>query len=183
VADISTDHDQLLVKADLNPIQDGGCPRSAGGLDSVASICTALGISVKLTPLDCDPFFHGYGENCADSRIAIGIWNLFLTDLSGFSLKIPFYIFQGTGPLLIGNSILKYSDVRGPENLLVVTPSAGLSASDLALQTYTTSALRTQLHDLPCRRDHLKTFFSSVTAFHSSALSSRSKPSNARDCS
>jgi hypothetical protein len=181
VADTLPDDAQRLTPSDPNPILDGGCPKSAGGLESVVSLSLALETPVELSPLDCEPFFHGYGTECSDARLTIGIWYLSLVDLNGNLFKLPFYIVQGPGPLLVGNSILRHSEIKGPENLLKITPAAGLSKSDLVLQTYTTGNLRTHLFVVPSRKDILPTFFSSVSSFTSSALSLRSKPSNARD--
>jgi hypothetical protein len=182
VADSADDKVHLLTPTDLNPILDNGCPKSAGGLENVINLSLALGISPELLPLDCPPFYHGYGEQCSNASLTIGIWALPLIDLNGFAFQIPFYVFQGTGPLLLGNSVLRYSQIDGPKNLVIITPASGLATSPLVLQTYTTASLRTHLHVIPCRQDHLSTFFSSVSAFTRSPHSTRSKPSNARDC-
>jgi hypothetical protein len=181
VADNFPDDAQRLTPSDPNPILDGGCPKSAGGLESVVSLCLALETPVELPPLDCEPFLHGYGTECSDARLTIGIWYLSLGDLTGNLLKLPFYIVQGKGPLVVGNSIRRHSEIKGLENLLKITPAAGLSKSDLVLQTYTTGNLRTHLFVVPSRKDILPNFFSSVSTFISSALSLRSKQSNARD--
>jgi hypothetical protein len=76
------------------------------GLHSVVSLCLALQIPVDSSPLDCDPFCHVYGNECSYARINIGTWNLCLIDLNGIHFRIPFYIAQGPGPPLIGNSVL-----------------------------------------------------------------------------
>jgi hypothetical protein len=167
---------------DWNPILDNGCPKSAGGLDNVISLSMALGIPVQLSALDYAPFYHGYGEACSDARLTIGIWNLPLVDLNGLEFRIPFYIFQGSGPLLLGNSVLRHSRIGGPKHLLIITEKAGLSPTSLLLQTYTTDSLRTRLHVIPFRTDHLHNFLQSVSSFTTSAYSHRSKTSNARDC-
>ena len=72
--------------------------------------------------------------------------------------------------------------MNDPENLLIISPKAGLAPNTLFLQTYTTTSLRTRLHVVPCRKDFFSAFFSSVSAFTSSSHCTRSKPSNARDC-
>lgn len=182
MADPDTSKATLLTPVDWNPILDNGCPKSAGGLENVISLSMALGIPVHLTALDCAPFYHGYGEACSDARLTIGIWNLPLVDLNGVEFRIPFYVFLGSGPLLLGNSVLRYSRIDGPKHLLIITEKAGLSTTPLILQTYTTASLRTHLHVIPCRTDQMCTFFQSVSSFTASAYSHRSKPSNARDC-
>jgi hypothetical protein len=166
---------------DWNPILDNGCPKSAGGLDNVILLSMALGIPIKLSALDCAPFHHGYGEACSDARLTIGIWNLPLVYLNGLEFRIPFYIFKSSGPLLLGNYVLRHSRIYGPKHLLIITEKAGLSPTPLVLQTYTTDSLRTRLHVIPCRTDPLHAFFQSVLSFTESAYSHRSKPSNARD--
>jgi hypothetical protein len=104
--------------------------------------------------LDCPPFYHGYGEECSNARLTIGIWNLPLCDLNGQLFQIHFYVFQGSGLLLLGNSVLHHSHVNGPENLLIISPEAGLAQNSLFLQTYTTYSLQTRLHVVPCRKEY-----------------------------
>jgi hypothetical protein len=90
VADTLPDVAQRLNPSDPNPILDGGCPKSAGGIESVISLCLALETPVELSPLDCEPFFHGYGTECSDAPLTIGIWYLSLVDLNGNLFKLPF---------------------------------------------------------------------------------------------
>jgi hypothetical protein len=138
VADHETNKATLLTPVDWNPILDNGCPKSAGGLENVISLSMALGIPVHLSALDCAPFYHGYGEACSDARLTIGIWNLPLVDWNGVEFRIPFYVFLGSGPLLLGNSVLHNSRIDGPKHLLTITEKDGLSKTPLILQTYTT---------------------------------------------
>jgi hypothetical protein len=154
VADSAEDNSDLVTASDINPILDNGCLKSAGGLENIVTLSLALGIPVKLAPLDCPPFYHGYGEECSNARFTIGIWNLPLCDLNGQHFQIPFYVFQGSGPLLLGNSVLHHLHVNGPENLLIISPEAGLAQNSIFIQTYTTSSLRTRLHVVPCRKDY-----------------------------
>ena len=86
------DSDVLLGTSDPNPILDQGCPRSVGGMEAAKNLCSLLCLRFKLDPLDCTPFFHGYGEKCIDARITIRIWRLPVTDQDGVSTLIPFYI-------------------------------------------------------------------------------------------
>ena len=74
-----------------------------------------FGIHVKLAPLDYQPFYHSYGEEYSNARLTIGIWNLPLCDLNGQLFQIPFHAFQGSGTLLLGNSVLHPAQVNGPE--------------------------------------------------------------------
>jgi hypothetical protein len=161
VADPDTNKATLLTPVDWNHILDNGCPKSAGGLENVISLSMALGFPVHLLALDCAPFYHGYGEACSDSRLTIGIWNLPLVDLNGVEFRIPFYVFLGSGPLLLGNSVLRNSRIDGTKHLLIITEKAGLSKTPLILQIYTTDSLRTH-HVIPCRTDQMCKFFQSV---------------------
>ena len=77
---------------DTNPIIDPRCPRSVGGITSVAALCTALDTPLHFRPLDCEPFLHGYGKNCSDAQPTIGVWDLPLIDLSGTHVQIPLYV-------------------------------------------------------------------------------------------
>ncbi len=54
---------------DPNPILDTGCPRNVGGIDYAVAMCNALGIHFDLEPLDCDPFYHGYGMKCSEAKL------------------------------------------------------------------------------------------------------------------
>jgi hypothetical protein len=184
VADLAAGDTSLITRHELNPILDNGCPRSAGGLENVTALALALNIPLILDNLDCKPFYHGYGETCSDAKLTIAIWRLPLVDLNGTPFSIPFYVVQGSGPLLVGNSILSCSEIKGPENLLVITQASKLSKDpcNLFMPTYTTSSLRTYLHVVPCRQDHMATYFSSISSFTSSSFSSRINSSNSRDC-
>ena len=105
---------------DPNPIVDQGCPRSVGGIESAKILCGCLGIDFKLKPLDCDPFLHGYGEECSDARPTIGVWKMPVTDRDGNTAFIRFYMVTGAGVLLLGNEICRKSDVLGTKNLIQV---------------------------------------------------------------
>jgi hypothetical protein len=76
VADSAEDNSDLITGSDINPILDNGSPYSAGGLENIITLSLALGIPVKLAPLDCPQIYHGFREECSNARLAIGIWNL-----------------------------------------------------------------------------------------------------------
>ena len=115
MADSAEDNSDLVTPSYINPILDNGCPKSAGGLENIITLSLALGIPVNLSPLDFPPFYHGYGEKFSNARLTIGIWNLPLCDLNCQLFQIRFYDFQGSSPLLLGNSVLYHSQVNGPE--------------------------------------------------------------------
>jgi hypothetical protein len=167
------DHDKnkatLLTPVDWDPILDNGCPKSAGGPENVIYLSMALGIPFHLSALDCAPFYRGFEEACSDARLTRCIWNLPLVDLNGVDFRIPFYVLLGSGPLLLGNSVLRNSRIDGPKHLLIITENAGLSKTPLIIQTYTTDSLRTHLHVIPCRTDQICTLFQSVSSFTASA--------------
>lgn len=55
----------------------------------------------------------------------------------GTSIKIPFYVTKRTGFLLLGNDIIHYSRLLGPENALGIPDSVcGLSQKEVLLQMY-----------------------------------------------
>lgn len=68
-------------------------------------------IDFTMEPLDCGPFYHGYGENCSDTHLTIGMWKLPLVDFNGNKVEIRFYITKGNGVLLLGNEVLSKSDI------------------------------------------------------------------------
>ena len=162
---------------DPNPIIDPGCPRSVGGIDCAAALCTALNIQFKLRQMDCEPFLHGYGKDCSDAEVTtIGIWDLPVTDMSGTEAKIPFYVTRGDGFLLLGNEIFHRSYQPGPENLLVIPKGVrDLSSRRLTFKTYTEptmssdrDAVRTFLLVVLSKTSSFSTFFSAEVSFASS---------------
>ena len=70
------------------------------------ALSDALGIDFEIRPLDCEPFYHGYGMKCSEAQLVVGICKLPITDLNGVKASITFYITKGDGFLLLGNSIL-----------------------------------------------------------------------------
>ncbi len=79
--------DKNPLSMDPNPILDNGCPRNVGGIDYAVAMCNALGIHLDLEPLDCDPFYHGYGMKCSEDKLTIGIWKTRLADLTELALN------------------------------------------------------------------------------------------------
>ncbi len=71
-------------------------------------------------PLDFEPFYHGYGMNCSDAKIAFAKWKLPLFDVNGTPFHMPFYIVQGDGLLLIGNDAMYKSDLLNSKEVLVI---------------------------------------------------------------
>lgn len=155
---------------DVNPIVDGGCPRSVGGIESAKALCRALNLQFELRDLDCQPFLHGYGKKCSDAEVTIGIWDMPITDLSGNSVTIPLYITNGEGFLLIGNEIVHQSYNLGPKNLLIVPPNVReISSNELTFATYNENLfdsdkeiVRTYLHVVPTKTSSFKSYFSSL---------------------
>ena len=173
--------DILTNARDPNPIIDPGCPRSAGGVLSASALCQALGIDMELKPLDCTPFYHGYGENCSDAHIVFAIWELPVSDLYGTELRIPFYVTHGDGVLLLGNNVMSKCDLLGSENILIIPPKLlSSSPKQIYLPVYTTSSLRSYLNVVPSRVQAVHSFFTSsshvVSQFSPQKNRSRSLP-------
>jgi len=153
---------------DPNPIIDTGCPRSVGGIDSAIALSNAMGIEFALSPLDCPPFIHGYGMKCSEPKVTIGVWMIPMTDLNGISFKLPFYIVNGDGVLLLGNDVCSKSNTLNDQNLLIVPPGVGsLSDSRLALPIYNNEQ-RTHLLIVPAQTSCFATFFASARSLYSS---------------
>lgn len=172
----NSSHADLL--DDPNPILDQGCPRSAGGIEAARALCKALHIDFKLEPLDCDPFLHGYGKNCADAHITIGIWRLSLADIHGKILTIPFYITAGAGYLLVGNELLHRSNLLGPEHVLELPFPSERSKEPFHFATYHSAlppssnpGYRSYLLVVPTNDSSVRSFF----AAHKCALQSSQK--------
>lgn len=122
---------------DPNPIINGGCTQSVGGIQSIAALCLSLDIEVKLRPLDCEPCIYGYGRECNEADIAFAVWNLHIEDMTGLKASIPFNVTPGDGFILLENDILHKSYLMGPENMLVVPPGVkGLSSKKLCFGIY-----------------------------------------------
>lgn len=148
---------------DPNPIVDVGCPRSVGGIESASSLALALGINFQVEELDCEPFMHGYGEKCSDARITIGIWSLPLTDPSGKSFMIPFYVTKGDGVLLLGNNVLQNAVINGADNFILFPPNTFRNQEEeVSIPTFTTTDNnnRTHLHLVPSSPSEFKSLLS-----------------------
>ena len=96
-----------------------------------------MGIDFELEPLDCEPFYHGYGEKCSDAELRIGVRRLPLDDLNGNKIDIPFYITKGSVISLLGNELLSKSDILNTQNRMRTPPGTvkGL-ASEVHLPIY-----------------------------------------------
>ncbi len=172
---------------DPNPLIDTGCGRNVGGIQSAAALCIALNIPLELHPLDCEPFFHGYGTNCSDAKIVFALWNLPLVDLNGTRFDLPFYIVQGDGLLLIGNDAIYKSDLINTKEVLSIPPNVGnLASVQLTLPIYNVEIegiVRTFLMVVPSQQKSFSGFFSSVKSFYASFASlDKSKFNEGRYC-
>lgn len=149
---------------DLNPVIDQACPRSVGVIRSAVALSLALGIEFELHELDCEPFLHGYGEQCSDSELVFTKWQLSLKDLSGTSLQIPFYITKGDGILLLGNDVLSKCNILNMQQVVkkMYPGSTPNLTQEVIVPTYTTRDVerRTHLHIVHSQVGHFKTFFS-----------------------
>ncbi len=181
MTDTLPDDAQRLTPSDPNPILGGGCVNLLVALSLSFLYVSRWKLLLPYHRLTVNPPFTVMVLSALMHVLPSVSGTFSVVDLNGTLFKLPFYIVQGPGPLLAGNSVLRHSEINGPENLLKITPDAGLSKSDPVLQNYTTGNLRTHLFFVPSRKGILLTFFSSVSSFTSSALSQRSKPSNERD--
>ena len=132
-----------------------------------------MGMEISLEPLDCEPFYHGYGPECANSHLVFARWVLPLVDLRGNKLGIYFYVTKSDGILLLGNDFLSNSNILGSDNILVYF-SEGKEVFERVLPTYTTSDLRTYLHVVPSQTESFETFFSSYKSSQVTYFSSQS---------
>jgi len=169
---------------DPNPIIDTGCPKSVGGINYALLICNSLRIPFELEPLDCEPFYHGYGMECSEAKLVVGIWNLPLSDLHGTEFKLPFYIVKGDGYLLVGNNIAKQSKLMNNQNLIIIPPNTeSLSDKELTLPTYHSEGNRTRLMVIPSNMGCLNSYFNSVKSLQSTEeCAGESKFSNGKFC-
>ena len=130
-----------------------------------------MGIDFELEPLDCEPFYHGYGENCSDARLTIGVWRLPLDDLNRNKIDIPFYITKGSGILLLGNEVLSKSGILNTQHRMRTPPGTVKGfANEVHLPIYTTkdAEIRTHLHVIPCRVPNFGDYFSSFRSLYGS---------------
>jgi len=155
---------------DPNPIIDTGCPKSVGGIESAIALSNAMGIEFSISPLDCAPFLHGYGMECSESKVTIGIWYLPITDLNGTRIKLPFYLVQGDGVLLLGHSITSRSNIMNEEKLLVIPArTAKLSEHRIVLPIYS-SGERNYLFVVPSQTSAFSSYFTSARSLFSTKL-------------
>ncbi len=91
---------------------------------------------MELQELDCEPFCHGYGEQCSNAELVFAIWTLPINHIYGNNADIPFYITPGSGLLLLGNT--SRSNMLGSDSLIVVPEDTGVADVQVVLPTYTT---------------------------------------------
>ena len=116
---------------------------------------------MELQELDCEPFYHGYGEQFSNAELVLAIWTLPINDIYGNNADIPFYITPGSGLLLLGNNITSRSNMLGSHNLTVVPEDTGVADLQVVLPTHTTKELRTHVFVVPSRISSFHSFFSS----------------------
>ena len=146
-------------------------------------LCNILGITFEIEPLDCQPFYHGYGMQCSEAQLVIGIWKLPMSYLRNTEFYLPFYIVPGDGYLLVGNNIAEKSKVLNDENLLVIPPNTqNLSTEELVLSTYHSEFHRTRLLVVPSSYSSVSSYFNSIKYFKESALKDPKKFINDKYC-
>lgn len=87
----------ILYSHEVNPIIDGGCQRSVGGIKSAASLYFVLGSPFKLPEIDCKYFVHRYGPECSEAKVVLAICNLEIRNMRGKNVSIQFHITHGNG--------------------------------------------------------------------------------------
>jgi hypothetical protein len=111
---------------DVHPLVDQGCPRSVGEINTASALARQLGIDFALLPLDSTPFLHCFGESCSDAKLSVARWMLPVKNLDGEDVEHEFFLVPGSGPLLLGNSLLHKAVVDGPDDLIEFTDAKGL---------------------------------------------------------
>jgi hypothetical protein len=111
---------------DVNHRVDQGCPRSVEGINTASALARQLGIDFTLLPRDSTPFLHGFGESCSDAKLTVAKWMLSVENLDGEDVELEFLLVPGSGPLLLGNSLLHKAVVDWPEDLIDFTDAKGL---------------------------------------------------------
>ena len=79
-------------KSDPNPTLDVGCSYSIGSVSSASKLAESLGQLFEIEPMDMEPFYHGFGENCSDMQLTIGLWNCKLKDVNDSPYVLKFYL-------------------------------------------------------------------------------------------
>lgn len=156
---------------DVNPLVDQGCPRSVGGINTASALARQLGIDFALLPLDSTPFLHGFGESCSDAKLTVARWMLPVENLDGEDVELEFFLVPGSGPLLLGNSLLHKAVVDGPDDLIEFTDAKGLR---VVTPTYF-DGVRTRLSVVTTRGDLLQ---QQQATRRSYLMSSTSRPSS-----
>jgi hypothetical protein len=107
-------------------IVDQGCPKSVGGINNASALARQRGIDFTLLPLDSTPFLHGFGEYCSDAKLTVARWMLPVENLDGGDLELECFLVPGSGPFLLGNSLLYKAVVDGPDDPIEFTDAKGL---------------------------------------------------------
>jgi hypothetical protein len=111
---------------DDNPLVDQGCPKSVGGINAASALARQLGIFFALLPLDSTPILHGFGASCSDAKLTVARWMLPVENLDGEDDELEVFLVPGSGPLLMGNSLLHKAVVDGPDDHIEFTDAKGL---------------------------------------------------------
>lgn len=98
-----------MLQADLNPILDEGAPVSSGGTLNAARLADQLGIEFKVRNPERESCI-GWGQNCADAKTVICIWNLTVLDNNGKSTELSFELVEGESPLIVGLDTKEHAD-------------------------------------------------------------------------
>ena len=105
---------------------DDGCPSSVGGLNSIVALADMLNVKLELESLST-PFFHFFGteKNSSKGAWTVGIWQMPLRFLSGFTLQVPIACVPGDDPILLGADFLDNCLINNPANKLVLVRKDG----------------------------------------------------------
>ncbi len=116
---------------------------------------------MELQELDCEPFYHGYGEQFSNDELVFAIWTIPIYDIYGSNADIPFYIAPGSRLFLLGNKVTSRSNILGSDNVNFIPEDTGETDVQVVLPSYTTKELRTHLFDVPSRISSFHYFFPS----------------------
>lgn len=144
-----------------NPVLDLGCCRSVACVRSSFRLSSSTNVQLELEPLYCEPLFHILGPYCAENILLFALCKLLISK----DVKLPFYIFHGNGPALLGNSILHNLTSSRQEDSLTIPPNVGTLSTKKNLFQPTHKVKGCSLQTYSCLTVVLKSFGSDVVVF------------------
>lgn len=123
------------LRADRNPILDGGAQTSTGGIEEATALCDALDVLLVQEP-PRDNYLHGWGMHGANARPIVCTWTLAISDAYGNPKAIPFDLLHGSSLLLIGFDVRRFADTLNIPEQSVLSIKRPMDIKERVIHTF-----------------------------------------------